>query len=139
MTWHSWLYNGLLMLTVGYGMGRGGWPERSAIILWIVSNAASAWTLARSSARFVHPEIGLFVVDLVTFLGFVAIALTANRRWPMFATGMIGCEVAVHLCKFANPRMLPLGYSLGVMVWGYAILFAILLGTWRQRRLPRAF
>jgi hypothetical protein len=136
MTWHAFLYNGLLLGSLLYALGWGGWPERSAVALWLANNVLSAWALARSAAMFVQPEMEVFAIDAVTFVGFVAIALSADRRWPMFATGMIGCELAVHLCKIANPSILPFGYGLGLMVWGYAVVISIILGTWRQR-LPR--
>jgi hypothetical protein len=137
MTWHSFLYNCLLLATALYAAGWGGWPERSAILVWAINNALSAWALAASAAMFERTEMEVFAVDLAAFGGFLAIALSANRRWPMFSTAMIACELLVHLCKVANPSMLPFGYGLGLMVWGYAVVLSILLGTWRQRlRLP---
>ncbi|MDB5680426.1 MAG: hypothetical protein JWO16_231, partial [Sphingomonas bacterium] len=63
----------------------------------------------------------------------VAIALRANRYWPIGIAAMQVLQVVGHLLKLADPHMLPLLYWLSSVVWAYPMLILLALGTVRHR------
>ncbi len=134
MAWHSILFNLLLVTCVPYALLRGGAPERWAATVALAATILSALALARSSIVYQQAEVGMLVVDGLALLAFFGIALFADRFWPLLVAGLQADAVIVHFCKLIRPDILPLGYAIGLSIWGYPILMLLAAGTARHRR-----
>jgi len=116
----------------GYALWRGGTPERLVALTFLVLGPLSG--VVHSRGRPWHDvDVGVFLLDFVMLLLLVALALKANRYWPIGMAAMQVFQVLGHLIKLADPRMLPLLYWISAAVWAYPMLILLLLGTVRHR------
>jgi len=79
----------------------------------------------------------LLVIDLAMFVGLLAIALAADRYWPLYTAALQLLAVALHGVRAYDPVILPDVYARlgGELV--YPLLLALVLGTRRHvRRRP---
>jgi hypothetical protein len=115
-----------------YALWRGAQPERFVALIFLAAVPAGAAAYSMG-ARWRGIELGLFAVDMVMLFLLLAIALKANRYWPIAIVAMQVFQVIGHLLKLADPHMLPLLYWLSNVVWAYPMLILLLLGTVRHR------
>ena len=119
----------LLIASCGYAIARGGAPERIGMAI-IAGNAVLTFFLVSAPPiRFRGVEIGVFSVDVLAFLGFVALALRANRFWPIWVSALQGLGVLGSLAMMLHPRVIPWAYAVVLSIWSYPILALIALGT----------
>lgn len=124
----------LLALTTLYALWAGGGPERVGATVYAVSVAATHLILTAQSRRWLSFEEGVFIVDLVTFLAFIPIALRAERFWPLWVSAFLGLGVLGHLARFVGPDTFWWAYVVVLTIWSYPILALIALGTFLHRR-----
>ena len=135
---HHLLFYGLFAASSLYALIRGGAPERLIAAVMILGVALTPAVLNPVSIRFYGIEAGLFALDLLILLAFMAIALRANRFWPMGMVVFHGMSVLGHLLKLADPRLIRTAYLVMLALWVYPQLLLLVLGTWRHRvRLKR--
>lgn len=123
----------LLWLGVcGYALWRGAQPERfvASMFLAAVPLGSAAYS---AGYHWRGIEMGIFGVDLAMLILLLAIALRANRYWPIGIAAMQVLQVIGHLIKLADDHMLPLLYWISNVVWAYPMLILLLLGTVRHR------
>lgn len=130
-----------LVLLVGcttYALVWGGAPERIAASVYALSCVVTFIALAASRPRWQSVEVGVFILDVVTFAIFCVLAMRANRFWPIWVSGLLGLGVLGHLARWAGPDVFWWAYAVIMSIWSYPILAIIALGTWHhQRRLAR--
>lgn len=115
-----------------YALWRGAQPERFVASLFLAAFVLSI--MANRLGRQWHGiEIGTLGVDVALLACLMVIAFRANRYWPIGIAAMQLLQVAGHLLKLADPRMLPLLYWISSVVWAYPMLVLLWLGTLRHR------
>lgn len=124
----------LLALCTLYAFWAGGGPERVGAAVYALSVAATHLILTAQSRRWLSFEEGVFIVDLVTFLAFIPIALRAERFWPLWVSAFLGLGVLGHLARFVGPDTFWWAYVVVLTIWSYPILALIALGTFLHRR-----
>jgi hypothetical protein len=125
----------LLIATSLYAFVAGGAPERLGAAGYLVSCTASFILLSLAPVtRFQSMEVGVFVVDVVTFIAFTILALRAHRLWTMWVSSLLGLGVLGHLARWLGPDVIPWAYAVILSVWSYPILAIIVFGTWNHRR-----
>lgn len=124
----------LLVLTTLYAFWAGGGPERLGAAVYAVSVAATHLILTTQYSRWLVVEVGVFIVDVVTFLAFVPIALRADRFWPLWVNAFLGLGVLGHLARLVGPDTFWWAYAVVLTIWSYPILALIALGTFLHRR-----
>ena len=106
-----------------------------------IAVVASATTLLAhlvQADHFSRVERGAFVIDVVTFFGFLLLALWADRFWPLWIAGIHLIGVATHTAKLVSPTVVPWVYGLIQGFWSYPIVVLIVIGAARhQKRLRR--
>jgi len=130
----------LLLGCCSYALWRGGAPERWAAALQIVAVILAGLPQLQTGAECPPYDLSPrgFLVDGAFLVALYAIALTADRFWPMAAAGLQTANFIVHLGKLFAPDVLPLGYGLGLAPWIYPKLVLFAIGAWRhQQRLAR--
>lgn len=137
------VYLGLLFGSCLYAALRGGPPERvgaailtagSLLTMAVLSYAA----LSSLDALYRSFEREIFLIDLATLLGFLILALRADRLWPLCIAALQIVGTAGHAVKLVDPEVLPFAYAFALRFWGYPMIALLYLGTWNhQRRLAK--
>ena len=125
------LYLGVLLLTVGVALWRGGWPERSAAVAVLLASFASPLV---ESNLFASPEYGILAVDLMLLGWLGALALFTDRFWPLWATGFHLVGTIVHVARMVDPTVVPPAYAIGQVFWSYPVLAALASGALVEAR-----
>ena len=130
----NYLFVTLLALCTLYAFWAGGWPERVGAAAYALSVAATHVILTAQHSRWLNVETGVFIVDAIVFLAFVAIALRADRYWPIWVSAFLGLGVLGHLGRLAGPDVLWWAYAVVLTIWSYPILALIALGSFLHRQ-----
>jgi hypothetical protein len=128
----------LLVGCCGYAFLRGGIPERIAALIFVAAAILTLVALSSPAIRWHSVEYGAFLVDVATLLSLVALALRANRLWPLWVTALQAIGTTGHAVKLADPEVIRWAYAFALAFWSYPMLALLAFGTWNhQRRLAR--
>lgn len=116
----------------------GGGPERAlaGVLAWLASADLALHAVA-PGARFI--ATGHFVIDLVAALGAIAIALIANRMYPLWFAAFQLIAVLAHVARDLAPGVATLAYRLLSTGPSYFQIFLLAGGIWRHRRRLREY
>jgi len=128
------LFDALLIGCCGYALARGGPPERIVGGSLLAAYAGTVASYSDLAERFYRLEINIFAVDVTLLLVLVAVALRADRGWPLLLAGLQLDSVGAHLLKLLDVAMIRVTYALMIAIWSYPMLIALAVGTWRHRR-----
>lgn len=128
------LFIALLLACCGYALARGGTPERIVAASLLTAYVATILGYAELSIRFDQVEVAVLAVDGLLLAVLVAVALRADRLWPLMVAGLHLASVGAHLLKIFDINMIRVTYALLIAVWSYPMLVLLALGTWRHRR-----
>jgi hypothetical protein len=134
----NWYFRILLVVCCGYACRKSGAPGRIAAAVYF--DRVVFTHLARSASQiwWSSVEAGVFGVDGAVLCALLAIALTAERFWPLWLTALHLLGTTGHVVKMADPSLIRWGYAFILAVWSYPIPALILFGAWHhQRRLGR--
>jgi hypothetical protein len=129
----------LMVLCWTYATLKGGLPERMGATILALGSALTVG-IAPSWARHVGSvEIGILFVDIACMAAFAALALRADRFWPIWVSAFVGVGALGHLARwFDGPEISTRIYAMSLAIWSYPILALIAIGTLNnQRRLAR--
>lgn len=132
------LFFSLLFSICLYALWRGGRDERSVACLCLVGTFATLLAISPLSVRYEGVERGLALVDLGVLAGFVTVALTSQRFWPLWVAGFQLTTAFGHGLKMLDSHLLPQAYGAALQFWAYPILIVLAVGTWRRSRRLRA-
>ncbi|MEA3031701.1 MAG: hypothetical protein QOG13_3026 [Sphingomonadales bacterium] len=118
----------------GYALWRGGAPERAVAACFLVAGLATPLLDLPQVQRFYSVAIGVFAIDLLLLAALLAIALRADRFWPMLVASLQAIIIIAHLVKFANPELIRRAYAMMIALWTYPQLLLLVAGTVRHRR-----
>jgi hypothetical protein len=119
-----------------YAMFRGGSPERSATAAYF-----SVWVfdkLIHLSVPVEYAEMDpwYFLLDLIAWIAFLAIALRAKRFWPLWIVAVQTISMVAHMAKLMDVSIVPRAYYIMQVASSYPILISFAIGTYcHQRRL----
>lgn len=122
----------LLLASCFYAFARGGPPERVGAQILLAATIASAVALWGSRNRYFQPEVATMWVDIAMAAAFVALALRAQRFWPMWVAMVQLDIVATHLVMF-SPETKAWAYWAVQAVWSYPAPLLLAAGTVRHR------
>jgi hypothetical protein len=128
-------YHLLLISVAAYAFLRGHSEERLAAAICVFATIATRLMLSPTPERYTGVEVGVFLVDLLTLAGFVAIALRTDRFWPLWVAGLQLTTLLAHILKVIDVGLLPHAYAAAGRFWVYPIFLIIVVGTWRSHRL----
>lgn len=123
----------LLVGTCLYALWRGGAPERIAAGAMLAACLASALVRSDAELRFVEVETGLFLIDAILLIILFAVAVKADRGWPMVIAALHLATVGAHAVKLIDPEMIRVTYVVMISAWSWPMVFALALGTARHR------
>ena len=114
-------------------MWKGGWSERVAAAAFLIAWVATS--LARDH-RWIGPQWGGFVIDILFLAALLFVAFRSRRYWPLFAAGFQLLAVLTHLARIIDPNVHNWAYITAGVIWTYLTLFSIALGTYNRWREP---
>jgi hypothetical protein len=79
------------------------------------------------------------LVDTAMLVTIVALALYADRFWPLWLAAFQVIQVVAHVPELLIPQLLPTAYGLIISVWAYPMLVILAIGTWRHRQRIKLF
>jgi hypothetical protein len=112
------IFDPLFLACFAYAMWNGGAPERIGAAIFCAGVLLTLLEFPGVAAGFRTVETGIFVVDIVTLVAFLILALRAERFWPLWMAAFQALGTAGHLVK----------------IWSYPMLLVLALGTWRHRQ-----
>lgn len=127
------VYLSLLVTCCLYALARGGTPERVAVGILLSAVAASALIPSMGSHRFLQLELGMLAVDSCLFLSVSALALKAQRYWPMWLAAVKLNTVITHVLNM-SPALMPWSYAIANAAWSYPSPLLIAIGAVRHRQ-----
>ena len=133
------LFLGLLLGTLIYAAFRGAAPERIGALIIASATVATILVPKVGGVTFTTFEPGLFVVDSVTAFALVALAIRAQRYWPMWAAALQIDTIVTHLVMLSTPRTMPWAYAVMEIAWSYPIVILLAVGTARHRQRLRLY
>lgn len=128
------IYAALLFGVCAYAFWRGRSDERWAAAVCLAASLISVALLGPVQLRYSGVEVGVLIVDLLTFFAFTWIALRSQRFWPLWISGLQLTTGMGHLLKAIAPDLLPIAYAAALRLWSYPILIILLIGTWRTHQ-----
>lgn len=124
----------LLVICSAYAILKGGAPEKIGATVYALSCVATYALLEVSQILWRSIEIGVFVIDVTMFVFFCALAMRADRFWPIWVSAFLGLGVLGHLARWAGPGVVPWAYAVTLTIWSYPIAVTFALGTWRHQQ-----
>lgn len=131
---NSIVYTTLMIACWIYALRRGGAPEKVGATIWVGSSLASVAVLSDAAFSFRSVETGIVIVDLVTLGALLALALRAERFWPLWIAALHAVSTAGHAVKYLDPEVIRQVYAHILAVWAYPILLLLVIGTRRHQQ-----
>jgi hypothetical protein len=125
----------LALLVIAWAWKFGGGPERQsalAILGWVV--AGFLYHPVTYVSDFAKVDTGLLALDTLLALSLTAIALIANRLWPLFSAGFSIIPLLAHFSVAVEHRGVARAYWAMNQIPFYLILLAVLIGTAAHRQ-----
>jgi hypothetical protein len=117
----------------------GGGPERAlaAILVWF---RVADWTyhgIFQTSLQLADIDLAHFVIDAIACAAAFAVALYANRIYPLWFAAVQLLVVFAHLARELAMDIHPLVYAAGFMAPSYLQIIILGAGIWLHRRRER--
>lgn len=110
-----------------YALWRGRMPERVTAVALLLAWFATQFVHTHDFSKVQYAILG---VDLILLLILVGLALLSGRRWLMAASALHVLTVADHVATAMDFQIRSYAYLTAIVIWGYAVLLALVLGTW---------
>lgn len=132
---HILIFNLTLCATCACAIYAGGAPERWTALLFVLAAAATfAAPFYNAAQPFSRLEPMLLGVDVMMLVGLLAIAVRADRYWPLYVSALHIIAIAVHGAKAFQPSLVPWMYAGASSKIAYPMLLLLVIGAIRHRR-----
>ena len=125
------------LLVSGYALLRGGRPERAVAIAMLAATVATGLISPYRSPDFTHVVVALLMVDVVFLAAVTAVALLADRYWPMWLAALQLNAVAIHGVRVYDPELVPYAYAWAAAKAAYLMLAILVVGVWSREERRR--
>jgi hypothetical protein len=129
----------LLAAAALYAFRRGGTPEKQVATILVgiqLTDMAYHWLGGES----IYDNVDTFHAfnDGWALLALVAVALTANRFWPLWVAALQVIASFSHYARMVDLSVPPMAYAVMIRVPLWGQIFVLLLGTWNYARQRKA-
>ena len=124
------------VVTSTYAIARGGMPERIVAGLLLIAAAVSSG-IGRPPDLYRTLDVQQLLIDVVLLAALLAVAVRANRFWPLWVCALHLLAIGVHLVRAVDPAIMPLVYWWMIGKIAYPICLALAVGTWHLQRRTR--
>lgn len=123
------LAQGLFVAVMAWALTNAGLrrdPEQGLAAIALIVAAILSPLVEREA--YVEPEVGVLFIDLALFIALMAVALRSRSFWPMWASGVQLCTLAVHLAAAKYPAMVPAAYAETLVIWSFPVTILVAFG-----------
>lgn len=131
---HVFLFNLVLLVACGFAIWLGGAPERWTAIVFLIGAVATFLLPFQHHISWHTVHVMILIIDIGVLIALVAIALRANRFWPLYVSALHLITIAVHGVKAFQPSLVPWMYAGASGKIAYPMLGLLAIGVWRHRR-----
>lgn len=125
----------LLVLCWMYALLKGGRPERIGATILAVGSVLSVAFVPVWAGRAARVETGVLLIDLLGLVACVALAMRADRFWPIWVAALLGVGALGHLARWYDGSDISMRvYAMSLALWSYPILIIIAIGTFNHSR-----
>lgn len=149
MTWLIWqfqdeLASALMLLAFIIAMLRGASAERTMALAMICQVPVLLieqllFGSRNPASSYQRVETGMLLVDLMSLALYVAVALRANRNYPLLVAGAQLVAVMGHVVRAMNDDLLPRAYASLVIAPTHFQIIVLIVGTLAHARRERRF
>ncbi len=128
------LFLSLLSFSIFYALKRGGEPERTVAIVYIIMTISDPLlhvTFPRESDPI---YIGHVSIDFIGWVALFAISLRAVRFWPLCVTSLQTISLVAHVSKFLDYSIHPIAYGITQVASSYPLLIILIIGTYNHQK-----
>jgi hypothetical protein len=115
-----------------YALARGGGPERVVGLSLLLAFGVTMLLQQPLVVRFVTVEWGVLAVDLALLAVLLAVALHADRFWPLWVAALHALGTGAHLVRGLDHGIEPVAYAILLASWSYPIVILLAVGTLRH-------
>jgi asparagine N-glycosylation enzyme membrane subunit Stt3 len=130
-------YHALLFGSCGYALLRGKADARIVALVFLAGNFATYALRSPQQIVYSSVESGILAVDVLALLGFTYVALTSDRFWPLWVSGLQLITTFGHAMKALQSDLMPIAYAAALRFWSYPILIILCVAVWRGQRRSR--
>lgn len=123
-----------LIFSVFFALTKGGAPERLCAIVFVLMAALQYSGSFAFGRVFEAVDLVSLAVDLLGALAFTAVALVADRLWPLLISAMQLISCVSHFGREIAPKVEPLVYSVLRSGPTLAALVILAVGTILHQR-----
>ena len=119
----------------------GGSPERSSALTlaWIWLGDIAYHALVEPSTSWLTVDLGHLLIDLIACVALTAIALAANRIYPLWLAALQTISLLMHMVRAADADAAPLAYAILNIAPSYLLMLTLALGIWLHHRRTKRF
>tara|TARA_R110000824_G_scaffold132349_2_gene294810 strand:+ start:38 stop:478 length:441 start_codon:yes stop_codon:yes gene_type:complete len=126
----------LLLTSCIYALYRGGGPERWVASIIIGMGALDPLVHIVTPLEYATVDPGHLFIDLAAWLCLLAVALRANRFWPLCIVSLQTIAIAAHTARLLDVTIHPKAYMIMQIASSYPLLIVLMVGTfYHQKRL----
>ena len=131
---HVLVYYAIALATCWFAFRHGGRPERLVAAAFLLAAIVSSVLAFSARPAFRSVDGALLSVDLALLAGLVAVAMFANRFWPIWISALHLLAITVHGVRAYDPTLVPWMYAAAISKIAYPMLAVLIVGTERHRR-----
>lgn len=109
----------------------GGRDERLTALAFTIATFASGFA---NTSHYGHVELGVLTIDFLLLAGLLLLALKSDRFWPIWACAFQLVGTSVHIASMTETGNFAWAYAVGLIFWSYAVMAALMAGTWLEAR-----
>lgn len=130
----------LVFAICGAALIWGGGPERAVAATWLIAIELFGWVVGYwtgGDKQLLEVDVLYASSDAIAVVVFVAIALYANRNYPLWIAGMQVLAVSAHIARSLSDIISPIAYLTMVYAPGWFQLLLLASGLVRHIRRKR--
>ena len=122
----------------GYALLRGDPSAKVVATTVILGSLLSAVLIEQTSELWQGSEPGIFVIDGIMLVIFVAIMIKSDRFWPIWTTAAQLLSVLAHIGPLLRNAHIAVPFAVSEQLWSWFILAQLAYVTWQRYPFAKA-
>lgn len=128
------LFNVFAFAASLYALTKGGRPERAAGAMLFAAVLLTRLARMIALALSLQADLCVLAVDLALLFALTALALRADRFWPLWLVALQTLGTVAHLVDALDPSIDRVAYAILTRGWSYPMTVILIVATLRHRR-----
>lgn len=128
----------LMAGSCGYALLRGDPSAKVVATTVILGSLLSAVLIEQTSELWQGSEPGVFVIDVIMLMIFVAVMIKSDRFWPIWTTAAQLLSVLAHIGPLLRNAHIAVPFAVSEQLWSWFILAQLAYVTWQRYPFAKA-